>query len=161
MIGAFRVTTHQPGAVLFLLFFRELRCAVYRYFKCRHLFQPFHCTVVAILAYLRHLLRIVNTEQVIHGDIYRHHQYKLIAGRAFGLEYGISVISCTEISAHFGNGTVLADLNDGVIITGQGIQYFAMDAGIVILRSYKFTHGYNRLGFRRSLRCITVTGTSC
>ena len=99
--------------------------------------------------------------QVIHGDIYCHHQYKLIAGRAFGLEYGISVISCTEISAHFGNGTVLADLNDGVIITGQGIQYFAMDAGIVILRSYKFTHGYNRLGFRRSLRCITVTGTSC
>ena len=86
MIGAFRVTTHQPGAVLFLLFFRELRCAVYRYFKCRHLFQPFHCTVVAILAYLRHLLRIVNTEQVIHGDIYRHHQYKLIAGRAIRRE---------------------------------------------------------------------------
>ena len=143
MVGAFGIATHQPRGIFLAFGFGQELCTVYSDGLLADLLEPFHGTLVAVRTDLRHLLRIVDTEKMVYGDIDGHHQYQGMAVSAFGIEKGVAVVSTGQVGTHFGDGSLFAYLHDGMILADKGIQYLAVDAGIVVFGVDEFTHGLN------------------
>ena len=51
-------------------------------------------------------------EDVVNGDVKREHQYKAVAFLSLRREQDIAVVALVQIASHFGNGTVLAYLDN-------------------------------------------------
>ena len=140
VVGALGIATHQPRGIFLALGFGQERCAVDTDGLLADLFEPLNGTLVAVGTDLRHLLRIVDTEKMVDGDVDGHHQYQLKAVAAFGIENGLAVVTTGQVGAHFGDGSLFAYLHDGMVLTDKGIEYFAVDAGIVVFGVDEFAH---------------------
>ena len=140
MVGSLGIATHQPRGIVLALGFGQERCTIYTDGLLADLLEPFDGTLIAVGTDLRHLLRIVDAEQMIDRNVDGHHQYQLKAVPAFGIENGVAVISTGQIGTHFGDGSLFAYFHDGMILADKGIQYFAVDAGIVVFGVDEFAH---------------------
>lgn len=69
-----------------------------------------------------------------------HHQHELVPVLAGGLENLVTVVAFAQVASHFGNGPVLANLNDRFVFAYQCVEDVAMDACIVIGEFYKLAH---------------------
>ena len=139
------VAAYLPGAVGRLLLLRQPGRPVDGDIPFCHRLQPFHRPVVAVLADLRHLVRVVQTEDVIYSDVNRHHQYKRMTVVPRAAEYGIAVIVFREVGTHFCDCPVFAYLYYRRVLAGiaaeQGVQYVPMYGGIVVLQCDEVVHG--------------------
>ena len=67
-------------------------------------FEPLYGAGVAILSYLRHLIRIMLAKDVEDGDVQGEHQDQCMAFGAARGENLVSVVLLVQIRAHFGDG---------------------------------------------------------
>lgn len=104
--------------------------------------HPLDCPVVAVLAQLRKLLRVVNTEDVVYGDVYDHHEYELESVGPSGRENTVAVVSFGEIAPHFGDGAILTNLDDRFVGSGERIENLSVNGGIVVGKLYELAHIY-------------------
>lgn len=98
--------------------------------------------VVAVFAQLRKLLRVVNTEDVVYGDVYDHHEYELESVGTSGRENTVAVVSFGEIAPHFGDGPILTNLDDRFVGSGERIENLSVNGGIVVGKLYELAHIY-------------------
>ena len=112
----------------------EMRCYLSKRYDCNK-----------ILAYLGKFLRVVDAEDVIDRHIDDHHQHELVPVVPCGRKNLVAVVAFAQITPHFGNGPVLANLNDRFVFAHQCVKNVAVDTRIVIGEFYKFAHSPNIL----------------
>lgn len=82
----------------------------------------------------------MNTEDVVYGDVYDHHEDELEAVGARGREDAVAVVAFGEIAAHLGDGAVLANLDNGLVGACERIENLAVYGGIVVGKLYELAH---------------------
>ena len=110
----------------------QQRCALDGYFLCGDRLHPFHGTLIPVFPYLGELLRVVDAEDVIDGNVDDHHQHELVTLRASCGKDFVAVVTLGQIAAHFGDGPVLAHFDDGLVLPDKRIQYVTVDTCVVI-----------------------------
>lgn len=82
----------------------------------------------------------MDAEDVIDRHVDDHHQHELVPVLAGNFEDFVAVVTFAQVASHFGNGPVLANLNDRFVFAYQCVENVAVDTRIVIGEFYKFAH---------------------
>ena len=82
----------------------------------------------------------MDAEDVIDCHVDDHHQHELVPVVPGGRKNLVAVVAFAQITPHFGNGPVLANLNDRFVLSNQCVEDVSVDARIVIGKFNKFAH---------------------
>lgn len=141
----FAVARHEEGRQLLASLFRcHFGQSVDADHSLLNAFEPFHGAFVPVDTDLRHVVRVVDAEDVIHGDVECEHEYELIPLGSLRREYFVAVVYLRHVASHFGDRPVFADLDHLFVVAHQSVENLAVERSVVVVDVDELGHGYIR-----------------